>query len=41
MTPKFCDDQKKKYPQNLQTPKNIHFLKTPKNIEIQSFEPKK
>ena len=31
----------KKYPQNLHTPKNIIFLKTPKNIEIQNFEPKK
>ena len=23
------------------TPKNIHFLKTPQNIEIQKFEPQK
>ena len=23
------------------TPKNIHFLKTPKSIEIQNFEPQK
>ena len=31
-------------PQNLHTPQNIRFcekLKTPKNIEIQNFEPKK
>ena len=37
----FCDDQKK-YPQNLHTPQKIFiFLKTPKNIEIQNFEPPK
>ena len=30
-----------KYPQNLQTPKNIYFSENPKNIEIQNFEPKK
>ena len=40
----FCDDppppKKKKYPQNLHTPKIFVFLKTPKNIEIQNFEPK-
>ena len=37
----LCDDPKK-YPQNLNTPKNIFiFLKTQKNIEIQNFEPKK
>ena len=35
----FCDDPKK-YPQNLHTPKNIHFSENPKNIEIQNFEPK-
>ena len=43
MTPKyrqFCGAPKE-YPQNLHTPKNIYFLKTPKNIEIQNFEPKK
>ena len=35
MTPKI-------YPQNLHTPKKIFiFLKTPKNIEIQNFEPQK
>ena len=32
----------KTYPQNLKTPKNIHFFWKPqKNIEIQNFEPKK
>ena len=32
----------KKYPQNLHTPKKyFFFLKTPKNIEIQNFEPQK
>ena len=31
----------KKYPQNLHTPKNIHFLKTEENIENQNCEPKK
>ena len=31
----------KKYPQNLHTPKIFIFLKTPKNIEIQNFEPQK
>ena len=30
-----------KYPQNLHTPKNIHFSDSPKNIEIQNFEPQK
>ena len=30
-----------KYLQNLHTPKRIHYLKTPKNIEIQNFEPQK
>ena len=30
-----------KYPQNLHTPKIFIFLKTPKNIEIQNFEPPK
>ena len=34
----FCGDTPKKYPQNLHTPKNIYFLKIPKNIEIQNFE---
>ena len=30
----------KKYPQNFDTPKNYSFfLKTPKNIEIQNFDP--
>ena len=29
----------KKYPQNLYTPKNIDFSETPKNNEIQNFEP--
>ena len=29
----------KKFPQNLHTPKIFFFLKTPKNIEIQNFEP--
>ena len=33
--------QKKKYPQNLHTPKTFIFMKTPKNIEIQNVEPKK
>ena len=36
----FCDNPRK-YPQNLHTQKNIHFLKTPKNIRIQNFEPQK
>ena len=37
----FCDDPKK-YPQNLHNPKKrFIFLKTPKNIEIQNFEPPK
>ena len=32
----------KKYPQNFHTPpKKTFFLKTPKNIEIQNFEPQK
>ena len=31
----------KKYPQILYTPKIIFFLKTPKNIENQNFEPPK
>ena len=32
----------RKYPQNLHTPQKILiFLKTPKNIEIQNFEPQK
>ena len=31
----------KEYPQNLHTQKSIFFLKTPKNIEIQNFEPQK
>ena len=30
-----------KNPQNLHTPKNIHFLKTPIIIGIQNFEPPK
>ena len=30
----------KQYPQNVHTPKNIHF-QTPKNIEIQKFDSKK
>ena len=29
----------KKYPQNLHTPKIIHFSENPKNIEIQNLEP--
>ena len=32
---------KKKSPQNLNTPKIFIFLKTPKDIKIQSFEPPK
>ena len=32
---------RKKYPQNIHTPKNIHFSEYPKNIEIQNFEPQK
>ena len=37
----FCDDPQK-YPQELHTPQKIYvFLKTPKNIEIQKFEPQK
>ena len=36
----FCGDPKK-YPQNLHTPKIFIFLKPPKNIEMQNFEPKK
>ena len=35
----YCDDPKN-YPQNLHVQKNIHFSENPKNIEIQSFEPK-
>ena len=31
----------KKYPENFHTPKNIYFSESPKNIEIQNFEPKK
>ena len=31
----------KKYPQNLHTQKILIFLKTPKNIEIQNFDPQK
>ena len=31
----------KKYPQNLLTPKNIHFSENRKNNEIQNFEPPK
>ena len=31
----------KKYPQNVPTQKNIHFSETPKNIEIQKFDPQK
>ena len=30
----------KKYPQNLHTQNFFIFLKTPKNIEIQNFDPK-
>ena len=41
MTPKYspilCDPQN--YPQNLHTQKNIIFVKTLKNIEIQNFDP--
>ena len=33
--------QKKKYPQNLHTPKNIYFSENPQNNEIQNFEPPK
>ena len=36
----FCDDPKI-YPQNLHIPKKFIFLKNPKNIEIQNFEPPK
>ena len=36
----FCDDPKK-YPQNLHTPQKYSFSQTPKNIEIQNFEPQK
>ena len=32
-------DNPKTYPRNLHTPKLFIFLKTPKNIEIQKFEP--
>ena len=39
-SPIFCDDPKK-YPQNLHTPKIFIFLKPPKNIENQNFEPPK
>ena len=35
----FCDDPKK-YPQNLHTPKNIHFSETQKNMEIQILNAK-
>ena len=31
----------RKHPQNLHTPKIFVFLKTPKNIETQNFEPQK
>ena len=34
MTPKM-------YPHNLHTQNNIHFLKPPKNFDIQNFEPRK
>ena len=45
----FCDDPppsppppatKKKYPQNLHTPKNIHFSENPPKIEIQNLDQK-
>ena len=31
----------KKNPQNLHTPKNIHFSENPNRVEIQNFEPQK
>ena len=38
----FCDDPKKSIHKIFIPPKKIHFfLKTPKNIEIQNFEPTK
>ena len=36
----LCDNPIK-YPQNLHTPKIFSFRKTPKDIEIQNFEPPK
>ena len=47
MTPSpILSDVPQKYPQNLHTPKNIHFSETPNqwilpiNNEIQNFDPK-
>ena len=37
----FCDDPKKISTKSLYPKKIFIFLKTPKNIEIQNFEPKK
>ena len=37
----FCDDPKKISTQSSNPPKIFIFLKTQKNIEIQSFEPQK
>ena len=37
----FCDDPPKNIHKIFIPPKNIHFSDTPKNIEIQNFEPKK
>ena len=37
----FCDDPKKIFTKSLYPKKIFIFLKTPKNIEIQNFEPKK
>ena len=37
----FCYDQKKKSTKSSYPQKMFIFLKTPKNIEIQNFEPKK
>ena len=44
MTPKlaqFCDDPKRISTKSSYPPKIFIFLKTPKNIEIQNFEPQK
>ena len=41
MTPPPPQKKKKKYPQNLNAQKIFIFLKTPKDIKIQNFEPPK
>ena len=39
--PQFCDEPPKKSRKSSYPQKIFIFLKTPKNIEIQNFEPKK